>query len=245
MLNIPVIQKLVTASLRHVLGLSNNPTCRKCGTEEETSVHILCECEALASLWAPSFWNLRTLGKKLWGPSGTLLKEQGSYSLVQNMGHKGPVLRSRCIRSRRARTQILFYSRKDGARPALFLIFVLFYVFFVLFYIYLCCSMYFLCSIYICVVLCTVCFVTFSVLFVCICVLNYCHRVATQLQLNIISYHISYHIIISCHVISYHVTSCRVVSCRIVSYCIIYHICISYCIVSYHIISYIISRHVL
>ena len=28
----------------------NNPTCRKCGTEEETSIHILCECEALASL---------------------------------------------------------------------------------------------------------------------------------------------------------------------------------------------------
>ena len=34
----------------HVMGLSNNPTCRKCGTEEETSVHILGECEALASL---------------------------------------------------------------------------------------------------------------------------------------------------------------------------------------------------
>ena len=32
------------------MGLSNNPTCRKCGTEEETSVHILFECEALASL---------------------------------------------------------------------------------------------------------------------------------------------------------------------------------------------------
>jgi len=31
-------------------GLSNNPTCRKCGTEEETSVHILYECEALVSL---------------------------------------------------------------------------------------------------------------------------------------------------------------------------------------------------
>ena len=30
--------------------LINNRTCRKCGTEEETSVHILCECEALASL---------------------------------------------------------------------------------------------------------------------------------------------------------------------------------------------------
>ena len=30
--------------------LGNNPTCRKRGTEEETSVHILCECESLASL---------------------------------------------------------------------------------------------------------------------------------------------------------------------------------------------------
>jgi len=46
----------------------------------------------------------------------------------------------------------------------------------------------FLCSIYFCVVLCIICFVSFSVLFVCICVLNYCHRVATQLRLNI-SYH--------------------------------------------------------
>jgi len=61
---------------------------------------------------------------------------------------------------------------KDGARSALFLVVVLFYEF-------LCYFMYF------CVVLCTVCFMTFSVLFVCICVLNYCHRVATQLQLNI------------------------------------------------------------
>jgi hypothetical protein len=33
----------------HVLGLSADPTCRKFGTEEETSVHILCECGALAS----------------------------------------------------------------------------------------------------------------------------------------------------------------------------------------------------
>jgi hypothetical protein len=34
----------------HVMGLSDNPTCRKCGTEGETSVRILCECEALASI---------------------------------------------------------------------------------------------------------------------------------------------------------------------------------------------------
>jgi len=44
-------------------------------------------------------------------------------------------------------------TRKDGARPALFLISVLFYVFFVLFYVFLCCSMYSL----FCVVLCIVC----------------------------------------------------------------------------------------
>jgi hypothetical protein len=78
-------------------------------------------------------------------------------------------------------------TRKDGARTALFLIVVLFYVFFVLFYVFLCCSMCFY------VVLCIVCFVTFPVLFVCICVLNNCYRVATQLQLNI-----SYHILQSC-----------------------------------------------
>jgi len=34
----------------HAMGLNNKPNCRKCGTEEETSAHILCECEALASL---------------------------------------------------------------------------------------------------------------------------------------------------------------------------------------------------
>jgi len=34
----------------HTVGLGNNCACRKCGAEEETSVHILCECEALASL---------------------------------------------------------------------------------------------------------------------------------------------------------------------------------------------------
>jgi hypothetical protein len=34
----------------HIMGLCDDPMCRKCGTEEETSVHILCECEALASL---------------------------------------------------------------------------------------------------------------------------------------------------------------------------------------------------
>ena len=34
----------------HLIGLSGSPLCRKCGAEDETSVHILCECEAMASL---------------------------------------------------------------------------------------------------------------------------------------------------------------------------------------------------
>jgi hypothetical protein len=34
----------------HLLGLVDSPLCRRCGVEEETSAHILCECEALASL---------------------------------------------------------------------------------------------------------------------------------------------------------------------------------------------------
>jgi hypothetical protein len=34
----------------HIMGLSDSPICRKCGSGEETSVHILYECEALASL---------------------------------------------------------------------------------------------------------------------------------------------------------------------------------------------------
>jgi hypothetical protein len=43
--------------------------------------------------------------------------------------------------------------RKDGARPALFLVVVLLYVFFVLLYVFLCCSMYCL----FCDVLCIIC----------------------------------------------------------------------------------------
>jgi len=34
----------------HIMGLSDNPTCRKGGAEEESLAHILCEYDALASL---------------------------------------------------------------------------------------------------------------------------------------------------------------------------------------------------
>jgi hypothetical protein len=32
------------------MGLSDSPLCRRFGAEDETSAHILCECEALVSL---------------------------------------------------------------------------------------------------------------------------------------------------------------------------------------------------
>jgi len=36
--------------LLHLMGLTNIPLCRRCGVEDETSSHILFECEALTSL---------------------------------------------------------------------------------------------------------------------------------------------------------------------------------------------------
>jgi len=51
----------------HVMGLSNNPTCRKCGNEEDTSVHILGECvrpwpHSGMCIWVPCFWTRRISG---------------------------------------------------------------------------------------------------------------------------------------------------------------------------------------
>jgi hypothetical protein len=34
----------------HLMGLRDSPLSRKCGEEDETSAHILCQCEALASI---------------------------------------------------------------------------------------------------------------------------------------------------------------------------------------------------
>ena len=33
----------------HLMGLSDSPLCRRCGAKDETSAHILCKCETLAS----------------------------------------------------------------------------------------------------------------------------------------------------------------------------------------------------
>ena len=48
----------------HLMGLSDNPLCRRCGAEDETSADILCECEAWLHsdmrIWAHSSWSQRT-----------------------------------------------------------------------------------------------------------------------------------------------------------------------------------------
>jgi len=74
-----------------IMRLSSNPTCGKCGTEEETSVHILCECEALASLRHAHLVTLfldpeNIMNLSMGGSSGTLVKEQGSFKLVSVYG---------------------------------------------------------------------------------------------------------------------------------------------------------------
>ena len=84
---------------RHLLGLLDSPLCRKCGVREETSAHILCECEALASLrhmYLGSFFlqpeDIRNIGL---GAIWNLSKAMGLPWF--DMGHKGPAIRPRCI----------------------------------------------------------------------------------------------------------------------------------------------------
>jgi hypothetical protein len=38
------------AYAKGLMGLTNSPLCKRCGAQEETSAHVLCECETLASL---------------------------------------------------------------------------------------------------------------------------------------------------------------------------------------------------
>ena len=77
----------------HLLGLLDSPLCRGCGAEEETSAHILCECEALASLrhvYLGSFFlepeDIKSISM------GAIWNFSKVTELPQiDMGHKGPV----------------------------------------------------------------------------------------------------------------------------------------------------------
>ena len=79
----------------HLMGLTNSPLCRRHGTEDETSAHTLCECEALASLrhvYLGSFFLDPEDFKSLSG--GHLeLKQRNRAPLnwYRIMAHKGPI----------------------------------------------------------------------------------------------------------------------------------------------------------
>ena len=73
--------------------LSDSPLCRRCGAEDETSAHILCEREALASL------RHAYLGSFILEPEDIKSISLGAiwnFSKVTqlpyiDMGHKGPI----------------------------------------------------------------------------------------------------------------------------------------------------------
>ena len=60
-------------------------------------------------IWVPSFLDPEDIRKPSIGAIWNCAKGTGA-PLVQNMEHKGPVLRPRCIGNGRARTQIPFNS---------------------------------------------------------------------------------------------------------------------------------------
>jgi hypothetical protein len=72
------------------MGLTNSPLRRRLEAQEETSAHVLCECEALAALrhvHLDSFFLDPEDDKNLsLGLSGTLAKEQGYLDLVSDYG---------------------------------------------------------------------------------------------------------------------------------------------------------------
>jgi hypothetical protein len=98
-------------------GLCNDPICRKYGTEEGTSVHILCECEALASLrhaYLGSFFlNLEDIRELGMGTVWNFAKGTAPIGYYRIWGTEGLSLRPRYIEPKGARTQyysIQFYS---------------------------------------------------------------------------------------------------------------------------------------
>ena len=69
----------------YTMELIDSPLCRRCGAEEETAAHVLCECEALATLGhthlGSSFLDPEDVRNLSLGESGTFLKGQGSHDL--------------------------------------------------------------------------------------------------------------------------------------------------------------------
>jgi hypothetical protein len=99
----------------NILGLMASPSCRNCSPEEETSAHVLWECEALATL------SLTYLGFSLIDPEDVLNLSLGNnWNLIKGMGLPWPGYQSSgvqrvcqrptCIRSKQAQIHCLFCS---------------------------------------------------------------------------------------------------------------------------------------
>jgi len=72
------------------MGLAESPLCKRCGAEDETSAHILCECEALASrrrVCLGSFLESEGLKIVILGANWNFSKVKGSLELIR--GAKG------------------------------------------------------------------------------------------------------------------------------------------------------------
>jgi len=62
------------------MGLTDSPACRRCGAEEETSAHILCQCEALATLrhmMSSFFFNPHDVRSLSLGVISKFIKQRG------------------------------------------------------------------------------------------------------------------------------------------------------------------------
>ena len=95
----------------HLMGLTNNPLSRRRGAEDETSAHILCKCEALASLrhvYLGSFLDPEVIKSLSLGTIWNFSKGTGFPRTGTRLwGTKGLFLRPRCIGTIKVQTQML------------------------------------------------------------------------------------------------------------------------------------------
>jgi len=91
------------------MGLTNSPLCGRCEANYETSAHMLCECEVLASFkrihLGSSFLDPEDIKSLSVGAIWNFSKGTGLPWIGNST--KDPFLRPMCIGTVRARTQLL------------------------------------------------------------------------------------------------------------------------------------------
>jgi len=90
------------------MGLSDSPSCRRCGAEDGTLAHTLCECEALAShrhVYLGSFF-FGAKGHQEYKPGGHLELQKSNGAPINWYGvQRARRLRPRNIGTVRSQTQ--------------------------------------------------------------------------------------------------------------------------------------------